>query len=355
MAISKKRNLLLYLVLTSLVVLANYSLYHFPIYKTIPDGAVLGSILDFLIVIPLLTYFLIIRKRYSLKYLGVVILAGYGAAYLIIPNAEMEQYSFLPYIILGSEGLLILLELYILYKVVTKLPKLIKEYKKLSLENSFFLYNLRLALDKYLPNQKVLQIFLSEFAVFYYSLFSWKKKVKVSHGTPFTYHKKTSSTAVYIMLIHATIIESVGLHYLLHQWNEIVAYILLFLNVYGVLYFLGEIHATRLTPFLLTDKQLYLQTGLAKSMDLPLQQIKEFKYYDGPEKFTRKELDTLFDARVADFISEKPTFEILLNEPQTMNLMYGIERKVDRIVLNVDEPNQFYEELNKRLVQKNID
>jgi hypothetical protein len=281
--------------------------------------------------------------------MGVVILAGYGAAYLIIPNAHIQQYAFLPYVILFSEGLFVLLELYIFYKILTKLPKLIREYKALSLENSLFLYNLRLSLDKNLPNQKVLQVFLSEFAIFYYSLFSWNKKIKVSNGQSFTYHNKTSVMSVYIMLIHAIVIESVGFHYLLHGWNEIVAYVVLFLNVYTVLYFLGEINATRLTPFILSDEKLYLQTGLSKSMELPLDSIKEFKYYDGPEKFTRKELATLFDARVIDFIIEKPTFEILLKEPQTLNLLYGIQRKVDRIVLNIDEPNRFYEELTKQI------
>jgi hypothetical protein len=345
--ILKKRNLVLWVSLTTIVALANYALYRLPIYNPIPNGVVLGSLFDFLIVIPLITYFLIIRKRYSLKHMGLAIIAGYGAAYLIIPNAQIQQYAFVPYIILISEGLFILLELYIFYKILTKLPKLIREYKNLSQENSLFLYNLRMSLDKNLLNQKVLQVFLSEFAIFYYSLFSWTKKVKVSNGQPFTYHKKTSVMSVYIMLIHAIVIESVGFHYLLHGWNELVTYIVLFLNMYTVLYFLGEINATRLTPFILSDKKLYLQTGLSKSMEVPLNLIKEFKYYDGPEKFTRKELATLFDARVIDFITEKPTFEIMLKEPLTLNLLYGIQRKVDRIVLNVDEPSNFYEQLTK--------
>ncbi|MDF2608233.1 MAG: hypothetical protein K0S34_2431 [Bacillales bacterium] len=347
MTILKKRNLVLWFILTTIVALANYALYRLPIYNSIPNGVILGSLFDFLIVIPLITYFFIIRKRYSLKYMGLAIIAGYGAAYFIIPNAQIQQYEFVPYIILISEALFILLELYIFYKILIKLPKLIREYKKLSLESSLFLYNLRLSLDKNLPNQKVLQVFLSEFAIFYYSLFSWNKKVEVSNGQSFTYHKKTSVLSVYIMLIHAIVIETIGLHYFLHQWNEIIAYIVFFLNVYTVLYFLGEINATRLTPFILSDEKLYLQTGLSKSMEVPLDSIKVFKYYDGPEKFTKKELATLFDARVIDFITEKPTFEILLKEPQTLNLLYGIQRKVDRIVLNIDEPNNFYEQLTK--------
>jgi hypothetical protein len=84
-------------------------------------------------------------------------------------------------------------------------------------------------------------------------------------------------------------------------------------------------------------------------MHLPLNQIKEFKYYEGPEKFSRKEMDELYDARVPDFIVEKPTFEILLHEPQELHMMYGMKRNVTRIVLNVDEPAAFYSQVKKAL------
>jgi hypothetical protein len=185
-----------------------------------------------------------------------------------------------------------------------------------------------------------------------YALFSWKKKTSIKHGDSFTYHQKTSVNAVYIMLIHAIAIESIGLHYWLHSWNAIAAYILLIANIYGVLYFLAEINATRLTPFVLTDSHLLLQSGFSKSMYLPLENVKEIMYYDGPEKFSRQEMNDLFDARVPDLIQEKPMLEILLKDPQVYELMYGLKRKASRIVLNVDEPERFYREMLNRLNQK---
>lgn len=38
---------------------------------------------------------------------------------------------------------------------------------------------------------------------------------------------------------------------------------MLLLNVYAVLYFLAELHATRLTPYVVTEKHLLLQTGFS--------------------------------------------------------------------------------------------
>lgn len=345
----KKPKLLLYVFLASLILLSNYTLYRTSMFGPIPEGAVLGSLLDLLIILPLLTYFMIIRKRYSLKYLGIVIFAGFAAAYFIVPQQHLSEYSFLPYLLMVSEGAFLLLEFYIAYTVITRLPKLLKEYKSLSKQNSFFLFNVKNAVEKHLPGNKTAQIFTTEFSLFHYALFSWKKKTHINGGQAFTYHKKTSVNAVYIMLIHAITIESIGLHYFLHNWNAIVSYILLFLNVYGILFFIAEIQATRLTPYLLTDNHLLLQTGFSKSMHLPLSQIKEFQYYEGPAKFSRKEMAELYDARVADFIMEKPTFEILLHVPQELHLMYGLKRNVNRIVLNVDEPAVFYEQLKKAI------
>ncbi|WP_409294197.1 hypothetical protein V1498_13275 [Peribacillus sp. SCS-26] len=346
---SKSRRLFWYTLLIVLILSSNFLLYRLPSIQPVPNGAVAGSIMDLMLVIPLLTYFFVIRKRYSLKYLGFVVLAGYAAALFIIPGRHMQSYPFVRYAFVFSEGVLFLVEAFILFKILTKFPKLRREYKRLSDKDSLFQYNLKTSLELHLPDNRALYIFLSELSIFYYSLFSWHKQVKITHGMPFTYHKKASTIAVYVMLIHATVIESIGLHYFLHQWNEIAAYILLFLNIYGILYFLGEIQATRLTPYVLEDQRLYVQTGLAKSMDIPLENIKEFKYYDGPEKFTKIESRTLWDARAADFIVEKPTFELVLKKEQDVTLMYGLKRKVNRVVLNVDEPQSFLSEIQSRL------
>jgi membrane protein YdbS with pleckstrin-like domain len=345
----KKTRILLYVVLASLILLSNYILYRTSMFGPIPEGAVIGSLLDLLIILPLMTYFLIIRKRYSLKYLGIVIFSGFAAAYFIVPQQHLSQYSYLPYLLMISEAALLLFELYIAYNVITRLPKLLKEYKKLAKQNSFFLFNIRTAVENSLPGNSAAKVLVSEFSMFHYALFSWKKKIQIEHGQPFTYHKKTSVNAVYIMIIHAIAIESIGLHYFLHSWNAIVSYILLFLNVYGILFFLAELQATRVTPFLLTEAHLLLQTGFSKSMHLPMSKIKEIKHYDGPETFSRKEQAALYDARVADLIQEKPMFEITLSESHDVHFMYGLKRKVNRIVLNVDEPDVFYNEIKRSL------
>ncbi|WP_180953501.1 hypothetical protein [Bacillus sp. T33-2] len=345
----KNRKLLWFLGLVCLIAGSNYALYRWPAMQPLPDGVVLGSFADFLVVIPLMAYLLVIRKKYSLKYMGIVILAGYAAAYLIIPAEHFQQYSFVPWIIAASEGLLLLVELYILFKLLAGLPKLVRDYRTFSNGSSYFMLDLRAAVKKRYPGNKMLMVFLSEFSMFYYALFSWRKKPYHALGQMFTYHQKTSAVAVYVMLIHATILESVGLHYLLHHWNIWISYILLGLNVYGVIYFVAEIQATRLSPFLFTEDSLVLQVGLSKSMVLPLDKIKTVKFYDGAEKFSKEEQKTLFDARHIDFIQEKPMFDIELVTPESIHLLFGMQQSATRIVLSVDNQHDFYEALTNAL------
>jgi len=90
--------------LLSLVVSSNILIYRLKWEAPLPTGVVLGSLFDFLITIPLLVYFFIIRKRFSLKYLLPVMIAGYGAAVLIIPQGYLSGYSFVKYILFAGEG-----------------------------------------------------------------------------------------------------------------------------------------------------------------------------------------------------------------------------------------------------------
>jgi hypothetical protein len=334
--------------LLSLVIGSNILLYQLDSMQPLSTEVALGSLFDFLITIPVITYFFIIRKRYSLKYLLPVMMVGYGAALWIIPNGYMESYSFIKYVLFASEAAFILLELYIGFKLLTKMPAIIKFYRSNTVEIPTFPYRLEQAFTRHLKPNRFLGIIFSEITMFYYSLFSWRKK-PLHEGLVFTSHKKTSAIAVYVMLIHALILESVGFHFLLHSWNEIVAIIALVLNLYTLLIFLAEIQAIRLAPFIITNQQLYLQVGIMKQLIVPLEEIKSLHYYEGPEKLSKEEEKIVFDACMPDFIREKPAIEIEFFSPQESKMMYGFKKKVTKVHLRPDEPQLFFETLKTKI------
>nr|WP_279663748.1 hypothetical protein [Ectobacillus ponti] len=339
------------MLLTSLIFTSNTLLYRLDAMQPLPSSIGLASLFDCIIVVPLLAYFFIIRNRYPVKYVVLAALAGYAAATFIIPKQHLEAYSFVRYILFAGEGAFVLLELYILYQLLTKVPAFIRHFRQSQADIPAFPYRLEQALAAYFPQSRTTAIYATELAIYYYSLFSWRNKTP-SQVLAFTYHKKTGGIALYVMLIHAMLIESIGLHVLLHGWSPIASYVALFLNAYTILLFLAEIQAIRLAPFMVTDRMLYLQAGVMKRLAIPFTAIKSIHSYEGPEKLSREEEKHVFDGVLADFMKEKPLFEIEFHEPQRVHMLYGFSKQVTKAHVRPDDGQAFYEAVASRLVRE---
>ena len=333
--------------LVSLIMLLNYLLYALPIVPVAPKEVVLGSLLDCMFVIPIITYFFIIRKRYSLTYIVPVVIAGYIFARFIIPSDYLQDFSYVSYIIVAGEIAFVCLELFLLYKIVRKLPTIIKKYKEYKSEYSSFSYAIDAAFDATMKRNKLIDIIVTECKLIYYAFLSWREKVPEGEYV-YSYHKKTGAIGVYIMIIHATLIESIGFHYLLHQWNPVIAWILLILNVYAMIYFIAEIQAMRKNPLIVTEEQVIIQIGLGKKIVISFTQIDNIAFYKD-ELLTAKEGKQVLDATVMEFIKEPATFEITLKEPVKAQLLYGFSKTVSRVHLNVDEERKFYDAVKEKL------
>ncbi|MFC9448284.1 hypothetical protein ACFTSE_19055 [Bacillus cereus] len=333
--------------LVSFIMLSNYLLYALPIVPAAPKEVVLGSLLDCMFVIPIITYFFIIRKRYSLTYIFPVVIAGYIFARFIIPSDYLQAFSFVSYIIVAGEITFLGLELFLLYKIVRVLPEIIKRYKEYRREYSSFSYAIDAAFDATMKRGKLVDVILTECKLIYYAFLSWRVKVPTGESV-YSYHKKTGAIGVYIMIIHATVIESIGFHYLLHQWNPVIAWILLILNVYAMIYFMAEIQAMRKNPIIIKEEQMIIQIGLGKKIVMPFTKIDNIAFYKG-DLLTAKEGKEVLDATVMEFMKEPATFEITLKEPVKAQLLYGLSKTVSRVHLNVDEERKFYDAVKEKL------
>lgn len=333
--------------LVSFIMLSNYLLYALPIVPAAPKEVVLGSLLDCMFVIPIITYFFIIRKRYSLTYIFPVVIAGYIFARFIIPSDYLQAFSFVSYIIVAGEITFVGLELFLLYKIVRVLPEIIKRYKEYRREYSSFSYAIDAAFDATMKRDKLVDVILTECKLIYYAFLSWRVKVPTGESV-YSYHKKTGAIGVYIMIIHATVIESIGFHYLLHQWNPVIAWILLILNVYAMIYFMAEIQAMLKNPIIIKEEQMIIQIGLGKKIVMPFTKIDNIAFYKG-DLLTAKEGKEVLDATVMEFMKEPATFEITLKEPVKAQLLYGLSKTVSRVHLNVDEERKFYDAVKEKL------
>src|SRR5699024_3019619 len=75
------------------------------------------------------------------------------------------------------------------------------------------------------------------------------------------------------MLIHAIIIETIGIHWWLHQHSILLSIVLLILNVYSIIFLIANIQAVRLNPVRMDENHLYISLGLVKKMVIPLHEI----------------------------------------------------------------------------------
>ncbi|PKG23462.1 hypothetical protein [Niallia nealsonii] len=345
-------------VLLAAVLSSNILIYHVDFLPQLPKEVVFGSLLDFLITIPLIIYFLIIRKRYSLRYLFYVVIASYAAALFIIPQHYFSSFHLVRYLIFAGEAAFLLVELYIVFQFIKKLVPIIKSYRTNRMDIPIFSSRLEKAINIHIKSSRFIEMMVSEISMVYYCFFSWRSKpLVIQDGKAFTYHKKTSAIAFYVMLIHALIIESVGFHFLLHAWTEVAAVIAIALNIYTLIYLVAEMQSIKLCPFIITNNHVHLQIGLTKKMTVPLGAIKSVRSYQGPEKIAKNEKKHLLEAMLPDFIQEKPTVEIEFYHLEVAKFMYGFKKQIKKVHLRPDYPKEFIAAIYTKLeeAKRNIE
>lgn len=209
--INNRKNVFLFLALFLLVLGSNLFINLLPSLQPLPTSVLVGSFLDFLITIPLLFYFFILRKKYSLKYLIPVIVFSYFFATWIM--ADLSSFKWIVSIAVIT---VIFLELYFLILLLSKVPLFIISWKKIRLVEPYFLRTLTWSFQQVLGNHKLSNMLSFDMSMIYYCFFTWRKKANYDNVRFFSYHTKTSYIAIIIMLLHAAVIEAVGFHFLLH-------------------------------------------------------------------------------------------------------------------------------------------
>ncbi|WP_144463560.1 beta-carotene 15,15'-monooxygenase [Siminovitchia fortis] len=277
-AIQRDRRFYFLLFLLFLVLGSNTLLYRSPLSPLVlpadANWVVVGSLIDLAVVAPLLILFLKRGKKITVKSFIGWMVSGLVFARFLIPSAYFEPFTYVPLAAIGVEVLILLAELGLVALLIWRLPGIIRWIKS---HNGSLLFSLPSAVEKRVGNHILLRILAAEFVMFYYAFASWKKKAPA--GEPyFSLHQKSSLIAFYIMLIHAIIIETAAIHWLIHEKSVIISIILLLLNIYTVIFFIGDIQAIRLNPLFVRQDKIYVSLGLGKRMVIPMEEIKEIKW-----------------------------------------------------------------------------
>ncbi|MEF7493697.1 beta-carotene 15,15'-monooxygenase [Lysinibacillus sphaericus] len=340
MVLRKKQNI--WLALLFIVLVSNYTLYNSGLGSVIlpieTNGVVLGSLIDLVVVIPIL--WMLYKGKFSLKQSILLVAIGCIAARFIIPIEHLQPFVAVTWAGFALEGIIIVLEILLIATLVRYLPRVLADVRASSLPDIF---SFSKAVEKQFPQHPVIQMICSDLLVLYYGVASWKRQERLG----FTLHKNSSYIAFQLMIIHGIAIETIGIHWWLHEKSMILSIVLLILNIYSVIFLIADMQAIRLNPVYVTDETIYISLGLMKRTEINFNKIEEVIEDKGQleGKLSKDTID--FVAR--DFGEAYPHVILKMKEPVEVTFMLGIKKHYNQVAIKVDQSQEFKQMLQLRM------
>ncbi|MUV36454.1 hypothetical protein JNUCC1_00256 [Lentibacillus sp. JNUCC-1] len=337
MGINQKSLHHIWLIFIFLVVAVNLSLYHTAIGRDVltetSNRIVIGSIIDLALVLPVL--FCVWRRKWDPKHIAITTAGGLILVRFLIPMEFLAPYATITLVGFIMEGLIIVLELFVIFTLFKYMPKITRASKSSSLPLVFAFPQ---AVDYRVKNRPIVKVICSELLMFYYALASWKRRPQLTSQT-FTLHKKSSQIAWEAMLIHAILFETIGIHFWLYDKYFLLSVILLVLNVYSIMLIIADIQAVRLNPLNVNDEGLYISLGLMKRMEIKWTDIEDI--FDAPKDLKRKVSKDTIEFIARDFEQATPDVILKLKHPVKATFIMGLEKEYERVAIRVDDPRRF--------------
>lgn len=331
------RRALLFVALALFILVGDYVMLQMK--QFIPLWVLAGVAGDFLIIVPLSYYLMIVRKKQNRSIFSVLPMVLLGALLLSFSMPTAYR-SYLLYLSAPIAVIELTASSFAFYKLI----QLIQTIKKNKNESIPFSDLLKSSITKTMGDTLPTRLFISEFLIWVYAFFSWRIKNPLRESYPsFTYHRK-EYFGVFLMILHTSILESIGVHFLLLSWSPIAAWIHTILGLYGLLFFIGDYNALRHHPFIMKNQELILQVGLRKKICIELRNIESVQNSNQDQYESDRKKKEVFIAGLSLF--EKPQFEIILKEPVLATGFLGRAKRVSKVYLSVDEPEKIYSYLH---------
>lgn len=338
-----------YHLLIFLLLLACSDLFvtHAAVFQPLPRAVVLVVVSDFVLTAPFLVYWVVLRRNP-------------GTMWRIIP-VELMGLRFLHFVIPGRYSLylkwidngIVLLELlfaavliFFMIKFMTRIPTVIKYFKKQWREVPLFLKTLRESCVHIFGEKRWIDVITEDLAMWYYCFFSWKKKKRTQEAS-FGFYKTSGYTHVFIMLLHLIFFEAIADHLLLRIWSPLAAWIMTLCDLQVFLYVIADYRAIRREPLILGEQKMHIQKGIRGMVSVDYGLIKTIQRVKKQPKEMKKSSFNL--SPVGSLFGDEPQFEMLLKDPVTVIRLLGIKKNVERIYIKVDEPGAFLKAITQKI------
>ncbi|WP_078544462.1 hypothetical protein [Litchfieldia alkalitelluris] len=164
------------------------------------------------------------------------------------------------------------------------------------------------------------------------------KTSSINNSVNFTYHKESGYIGFVWAMITVTVVETVGVSFLLYNWNPIIHWIHLLIGISVLLFLIIELKTVNKTPITLNASNLSLKIGIRPEVSLKLNNIKEI--ISGSINYeSDKKQKNMLDLSLLGL--ESPSYEVILNQPIEVKSPLGIKSTVDRVFFTVDDKEAF--------------
>ncbi|WP_442602285.1 beta-carotene 15,15'-monooxygenase [Paenibacillus sp. KN14-4R] len=335
----------IWLLLLGFMLCSNFMLYHTTIGKqllpTQTNGVVIGSLIDLVIMLPV--YCMLYTKKFSIKQAIVLSAAGCILARFLIPKPFLEPFAAVTWAGIAVEAALIFFELILIVTFVRYMPQIVRKVKSSELP---VVFSFQQAVDQYVIKNPIIHAICSEAMVFYYAFFTWKKKPP----TGMTLYKNSSYIAAQIMMIHSIVIETLVLHWWLHEKSVVISIILLILNIYSLIFFIADIQAIRLNPIHMNKESMFLSLGLLKRAEIQFANIACI--IEDPVVLQSKLSQDRMSFMAKDFEKVHPHLILKMKEPVRVILFMGIQKQYSQVAIRSDNPIQLKEMIVSKMENK---
>lgn len=188
----------------------------------------------------------------------------------------------------------------------------------------------RLARGASAGDSLVLRVTAAEVKTIYYALFAWRKKTPPG----FTFHARSGWGAVLAALLLVLGAESIGLHLFIAQYSVRAAWIVTALDVYGILWLLGDYNALRLRTTTIDAEAVHVRFGMRWSATIARANVAAVVVPRGDSEWRRRDVMKLA-------VLDEPLFVVRLHEPVVATGIAGIQRRVTALAVRPDEPEAF--------------
>jgi len=320
-----------------------------PLFDRAPDMGAFGVTFDLCVTIPVLYYVLVVRRGAHPATLIPIFGVGMVLARLLVPRGHQEFLHSLAPVAAALEIVL----LGVVFARARRASRVLR-----SAEGADPVEKIHLACEGIFGRSRAAGFLSAEIAILWFALFSWRRAAAPAEmrraaapaetsraGVPAETSRRSSSEgvtfyrasgwptvlAVVFLLIAG---EGFGAHVLLSRWSLRAAWTFTALDVYSVLWLLGDFQALRLRPATFDGRVLVLRFGMRWSARIDASNVLSVTRL-APGAFP-KAPDTLRFSML-----DEPRYAIAFRVPETFRGIAGLERKVRAVGVLPDDSAAF--------------